>query len=178
MCVSCFPPPPEWGRNSSFLSTCARAGRFPSLTLVASSEPRAMPSRTSGTVTRSPEDHYESSTTMTVPEGVTGSLSSSSSPSAAAATLPPHRPVNYQPPAPTTTTGVYPHPSSSSSTGLYSYTYELSHYLTSTFAPSVVPQPDEYLAKESARVYLEQLADRVSPGAKMLPFGSVGTQFD
>jgi hypothetical protein len=35
----------------------------------------------------------------------------------------------------------------------------------------VVPQPDEYLAKESARVYLEQLADRVSSGAKLLPFG-------
>lgn len=56
----------------------------------------------------------------------------------------------------------------------YSHTHEMALYLTNTFAPAVVPQPDEYLAKESARVYLEKLADRVSPGAKLLPFGSVG----
>nr|CRX79198.1 hypothetical protein ls5931a1_00014 [Leucosporidium scottii] len=50
-------------------------------------------------------------------------------------------------------------------------------YLTNTFAPAVVPQPDEYLAKESARVYLEKLAERVSPGAKLLPFGSMANGF-
>lgn len=55
----------------------------------------------------------------------------------------------------------------------YSHTHEMALYLTNTFAPAVVPQPDEYLAKESARVYLEKLADRVSPGAKLLPFGWV-----
>lgn len=49
----------------------------------------------------------------------------------------------------------------------------MTHYLESTFVPSVVPQPDEYHAKDQARQYLEKLADQVSPGAKLLPFGSV-----
>jgi hypothetical protein len=49
----------------------------------------------------------------------------------------------------------------------------LSEYLEANFVPSVVPQPDEYAAKEQARQYLEKLVERISPGAKLLPFGSV-----
>ncbi|GAA5869472.1 hypothetical protein JCM8547_001499 [Rhodosporidiobolus lusitaniae] len=59
----------------------------------------------------------------------------------------------------------------------YSNAPELTHYLQSSFVPSVVPQPDEYAAKEQARVYLEKLADQVSPGAKLLPFGSMANGF-
>lgn len=55
----------------------------------------------------------------------------------------------------------------------YAHAPDLTHYLESTFVPSVVPQPDEYHAKDQARQYLEKLADQVSPGAKLLPFGSV-----
>ncbi|GAA6007389.1 hypothetical protein JCM11491_004145 [Sporobolomyces phaffii] len=53
----------------------------------------------------------------------------------------------------------------------------LSEYLEANFVPSVVPQPDEYAAKEHARQYLEKLADQVSPGAKLLPFGSMANGF-
>ncbi|GAA6005322.1 uncharacterized protein JCM10292_005381 [Rhodotorula paludigena] len=59
----------------------------------------------------------------------------------------------------------------------YHHAPALSHYLESSFVPSVVPQPDEYHAKEHARQYLEQLADQVSPGAKLLPFGSMANGF-
>ncbi|GAA5888496.1 hypothetical protein JCM6882_008643, partial [Rhodosporidiobolus microsporus] len=53
----------------------------------------------------------------------------------------------------------------------------LTHYLQSSFVPSVVPQQDEYQAKEQARVYLEKLAEQVSPGARLLPFGSMANGF-
>ncbi|BGP35189.1 hypothetical protein JCM10296v2_007021 [Rhodotorula toruloides] len=62
-------------------------------------------------------------------------------------------------------------------TGVYAHAPELTHYLQSTFVPSVVPQQDEYDAKEQARQYLEKLADQVSPGAKLLPFGSMANGF-
>ncbi|BGP03296.1 hypothetical protein NBRC10513v2_007026 [Rhodotorula toruloides] len=61
--------------------------------------------------------------------------------------------------------------------GVYAHAPELTHYLQSTFVPSVVPQQDEYDAKEQARQYLEKLADQVSPGAKLLPFGSMANGF-
>ncbi|SCV73090.1 BQ2448_7015 [Microbotryum intermedium] len=54
---------------------------------------------------------------------------------------------------------------------------ELAHYLEHTLVPSVVPMPDEYDAKEQARIYLEKLADEVSHGAKLLPFGSMANGF-
>jgi len=53
----------------------------------------------------------------------------------------------------------------------YSNAPILSEYLEANFVPSVVPQPDEYAAKEQARQYLEKLVERISPGAKLLPFG-------
>ncbi|GAA6037661.1 hypothetical protein JCM8097_002272 [Rhodosporidiobolus ruineniae] len=59
----------------------------------------------------------------------------------------------------------------------YSNAPELTHYLQASFVPSVVPQPDEYQAKEQARVYLEKLAEQVSPGARLLPFGSMANGF-
>lgn len=59
----------------------------------------------------------------------------------------------------------------------YAHAPDLTHYLESTFVPSVVPQPDEYHAKDQARQYLEKLADQVSPGAKLLPFGSMANGF-
>ncbi|TNY19058.1 hypothetical protein DMC30DRAFT_354500 [Rhodotorula diobovata] len=71
---------------------------------------------------------------------------------------PPRPPVQQHPPPPA-----------------YLHAPELTHYLQSTFVPSVVPQPEEYLAKEHARQYLEKLATQVSPGAKLLPFGSVSS---
>ncbi|KAM0786095.1 hypothetical protein ACM66B_006906 [Microbotryomycetes sp. NB124-2] len=59
----------------------------------------------------------------------------------------------------------------------YPHTSDLAHYLTVTFAPQVQPLADEYTAKESARVFLEQLAQQVSPGARLLPFGSMANGF-
>ncbi|GAA5985246.1 hypothetical protein JCM11641_003648 [Rhodosporidiobolus odoratus] len=59
----------------------------------------------------------------------------------------------------------------------YSNAPELTHYLVASFVPSVVPQPEEYAAKEQARVYLEKLAEQVSPGARLLPFGSMANGF-
>lgn len=61
--------------------------------------------------------------------------------------------------------------------GVHAHAPELTHYLQSTFVPSVVPQQDEYDAKEQARQYLEKLADQVSPGAKLLPFGCVSSLY-
>lgn len=49
---------------------------------------------------------------------------------------------------------------------------ELSDVLQHTFIPSILPTAEEYQIKESARKFLETLAERVSPGAKLLPFGS------
>ncbi|KAK4052284.1 hypothetical protein OIO90_004365 [Microbotryomycetes sp. JL221] len=97
-------------------------------------------------------------------------------------------------PTSTAATGLHPPPtprappqlstSSSSSTSPsalqhmgYTHTADLSTYLTTTFAPQVQPLAEEYMAKESARVFLEQLANRVSPGAKLLPFGSMANGF-
>ncbi|KAK4048449.1 hypothetical protein OIV83_004795 [Microbotryomycetes sp. JL201] len=59
----------------------------------------------------------------------------------------------------------------------YPHTSDLAHYLTATFAPQVQPLADEYTAKESARVFLEQLAQQVAPGARLLPFGSMANGF-
>ncbi|GAA6058152.1 hypothetical protein JCM3770_001951 [Rhodotorula araucariae] len=59
----------------------------------------------------------------------------------------------------------------------YLHAPDLTHYLVASFVPSVVPQPEEYLAKEHARQYLEKLAHQVSPGAKLLPFGSMANGF-
>lgn len=52
------------------------------------------------------------------------------------------------------------------------FTRELSNVLQHTFIPSILPSAEEYQVKENARKYLEYLADRVTPGAKLLPFGS------
>ncbi|BGP43292.1 hypothetical protein JCM10449v2_007323 [Rhodotorula kratochvilovae] len=59
----------------------------------------------------------------------------------------------------------------------YHHAPDLTHYLVASFVPSVVPQPEEYHAKEQARQYLEKLAHQVSPGAKLLPFGSMANGF-
>ncbi|GAA5878104.1 hypothetical protein JCM16303_002847 [Sporobolomyces ruberrimus] len=53
----------------------------------------------------------------------------------------------------------------------------LSEYLEANFVPSVVPQPEEYAAKDQARQYLEKLVDQISPGAKLMPFGSMANGF-
>ncbi|GAA6060895.1 hypothetical protein JCM10212_000178 [Sporobolomyces blumeae] len=60
---------------------------------------------------------------------------------------------------------------------VYLHAPVLTEYLEANFVPSVVPQPDEYQAKEQARQFLEKLADQVSPGAKLLPFGSMANGF-
>lgn len=52
------------------------------------------------------------------------------------------------------------------------FTRELSNVLQHTFIPSILPSAEEYKTKENARKYLEYLADRITPGAKLLPFGS------
>ncbi|GAA6020372.1 hypothetical protein JCM10207_002086 [Rhodosporidiobolus poonsookiae] len=59
----------------------------------------------------------------------------------------------------------------------YANAPELTDYLQASFVPSVVPQPEEYQAKEQARVFLEKLAEQVSPGARLLPFGSMANGF-
>ncbi|GAA5903222.1 uncharacterized protein JCM6883_002733 [Sporobolomyces salmoneus] len=59
----------------------------------------------------------------------------------------------------------------------YSNAPVLSEYLEANFVPSVVPQPEEYQAKEQARQYLEKLVQQISPGAKLLPFGSMANGF-
>ena len=84
-------------------------------------------------------------------------------PPPAAAPVPLHSPQAPAHPPP-------PHPAHHPA---YLHARDLTHYLEATFVPSVVPQPDEYQAKELARQYLERLAAQVSPGAKLLPFGSV-----
>lgn len=66
---------------------------------------------------------------------------------------------------------------STSFTPTYAHSLDLANYLQSTFIPSVVPTPEEYEAKEAARQYLEKLAEQVSPGAKLLPFGCVVPPF-
>ena len=53
-----------------------------------------------------------------------------------------------------------------------SFTRELSSVLQHSFLPSVMPTAEEYQIKEATRKFLEGLADKVSPGAKLLPFGS------
>lgn len=95
------------------------------------------------------------STTTPQPSTSTAGTSSGSSYNALPSPSSPQPPTLYMPP----------------STSSYSHTLEMAAYLTNTFAPAVVPQPEEYLAKESARKYLETLAERISPGAKLLPFG-------
>ncbi|BGP19910.1 hypothetical protein JCM10213_008615 [Rhodosporidiobolus nylandii] len=70
----------------------------------------------------------------------------------------------------------HPHPHADPPTN-YANAPELTHYLVASFVPSVVPQPDEYAAKEQARVFLEKLAEQVSPGARLLPFGSMANGF-
>lgn len=77
------------------------------------------------------------------------------------------------------------------------HTAELAAYITQIFLPSVLPTAEEYQVcivnylisfqrililfqainsqiKEQTRQYLETLADKVSPGARLLPFGSIG----
>ncbi|KNZ62549.1 hypothetical protein VP01_1256g5 [Puccinia sorghi] len=51
---------------------------------------------------------------------------------------------------------------------------DLATYITQVFLPSVLPTPEEYQIKEQTRQYLETLADRISKGARLLPFGSIG----
>ncbi|GAA5966982.1 hypothetical protein JCM3765_004421 [Sporobolomyces pararoseus] len=86
------------------------------------------------------------------------------------------------------TTHYYPSPSSSSSTPWSTTTTTrvdpsyvnapiLSEYLEQNFVPSVVPLPEEYQAKEQARQYLEKLVQTISPGSKLLPFGSMANGF-
>jgi terminal uridylyltransferase len=52
------------------------------------------------------------------------------------------------------------------------FTRQLSNVLQHAFLPSVLPTAEEYQIKENARKFLQDLADRISPGAKLLPFGS------
>ncbi|KAI8452376.1 hypothetical protein BY996DRAFT_4584636 [Phakopsora pachyrhizi] len=55
------------------------------------------------------------------------------------------------------------------------HTAELAAYITQVFLPSVLPTPEEYQVKEQTRQYLETLADKVSKGARLLPFGSIAS---
>ena len=64
------------------------------------------------------------------------------------------------------------HPSIRLSRPSETFTRELSNVLSHTFIPSILPTPDEYHVKENARKFLEDLAQRINPGAKLLPFGS------
>jgi hypothetical protein len=71
----------------------------------------------------------------------------------------------------------YPHsPNSNPSIRLprpsEAFARELSDVLQHTFIPSILPTAEEYQIKEGARKFLEGLAERVTPGAKLLPFGS------
>ncbi|GAA5911140.1 hypothetical protein JCM5296_007500 [Sporobolomyces johnsonii] len=111
------------------------------------------------------------------------SSSTPSSSSSAASSLAPS-PVlssHAQPYASTSTSSVLPPPTwqrpAPHPDPQYVNAPDLSHYLEANFVPSVVPQPDEYQAKEQARQFLEKLADQVSPGAKLLPFGSMANGF-
>ncbi|POW04390.1 hypothetical protein PSTT_10418 [Puccinia striiformis] len=52
---------------------------------------------------------------------------------------------------------------------------DLAAYITQVFLPSVLPTPEEYQIKEQTRQYLETLADRISKGARLLPFGSIAS---
>ncbi|WAR59912.1 hypothetical protein PtB15_11B553 [Puccinia triticina] len=52
---------------------------------------------------------------------------------------------------------------------------DLATYITQVFLPSVLPTPEEYQIKEQTRQYLETLADRISKGARLLPFGSIAS---
>ena len=53
----------------------------------------------------------------------------------------------------------------------HSFTTDLSTYLELSFIPNVKPTKEEYTIKETQRLFLQQLADTVSKGAKLLPFG-------
>ncbi|EGF99944.1 uncharacterized protein MELLADRAFT_112216 [Melampsora larici-populina 98AG31] len=55
------------------------------------------------------------------------------------------------------------------------HTAQLAAYITQIFLPSVLPTAEEYQIKEQTRQYLETLADKVSPGARLLPFGSIAS---
>ncbi|GAA5938480.1 hypothetical protein JCM1841_006107 [Sporobolomyces salmonicolor] len=109
---------------------------------------------------------------------------SSSTPSSSAASSLASSPVlssHAQPYASTSTSSLLPPPTWQRPVPhpdpQYANAPDLSHYLEANFVPSVVPQPDEYQAKEQARQFLEKLADQVSPGAKLLPFGSMANGF-
>lgn len=53
---------------------------------------------------------------------------------------------------------------------------QVSEYIQQIFLPTMEPDVDEYRVKETARRQLEALADRVSPGARLIPFGCVAAQ--
>jgi hypothetical protein len=59
----------------------------------------------------------------------------------------------------------------------HSHELNIAGYLETVFCPAVEPTVEEYSAKEDARQYLEVLTDRVSPGAKLLPFGQVNCPY-
>ncbi|KAM0747830.1 PAP/OAS1 substrate-binding domain-containing protein, partial [Meredithblackwellia eburnea MCA 4105] len=60
---------------------------------------------------------------------------------------------------------------------LSSHTAELTTFIQTTFVPSVSPSPDEFTAKENAFAFLATLVERVAPGAKLKPFGSMANGF-
>lgn len=55
----------------------------------------------------------------------------------------------------------------------HSFTTDLASYLEQQFIPNVKPTKEEYTIKETQRLFLQQLADTVSKGAILLPFGCV-----
>ena len=76
------------------------------------------------------------------------------------------------------TPAVNPHPirsnggtNRSSKSTSHSFTTDLASYLEVQFIPNVKPTKEEYTIKETQRLFLQQLADTVSKGAKLLPFG-------
>ncbi|GAA5856178.1 hypothetical protein JCM9279_000927 [Rhodotorula babjevae] len=109
------------------------------------------------------------------PSSPPSSSSSSSRPSSPPATT--TRSASHKPPPPPAQAPPAPAAPPPPHHPAYHHARDLTHYLEATFVPSVVPQPDEYQAKELARQYLEKLAAQVSPGAKLLPFGSMANGF-
>lgn len=52
---------------------------------------------------------------------------------------------------------------------------DFSEYLHNIFIPSVLPTHMEFQVKEKTRKYLEMLADKALPGARLIPFGSTAS---
>jgi terminal uridylyltransferase len=56
------------------------------------------------------------------------------------------------------------------------YTAELTNCIIAFLSP-ILPTEEEYRIKEATRRQLERLAAKVSPGAKLLAFGSMANGF-